>query len=102
LLEELEDQLRAPGFSTPERYDQVGLLAAARRRLWLAVAALQSPRDVPRSWVRLGRLARRRARLGMVVLGIVGWVARAVALVLRFLWRCMRVVFRLAHTLRAI
>ena len=102
LLEELEDQLRAPGFSIPARYEQVGLLAAARRRLGLAGAALQAPQDPPRSSARLRSLARKRASLGMVVLAPAGWVARALAFVLRFVWRSMRAFLRLAYMLRAI
>jgi len=98
LLEELEDQLRVPGFGIPARHDQVGLLAAVRRRLWLAVAALQSPPDTPRSWAQLARLARR----GSVLLAPAAWVGGVVAFVLRSIWRSMRVVIRLVFTLRAI
>jgi hypothetical protein len=102
LLEELEDDLRVPASSIPAQYDQVELLTAARRRLWLAAAALNSSPDTPRSWVRRGRLARKCASRGMAVLAPAGWVASAVAFVLRFVWRSMRVVVRLVYTLRAI
>jgi hypothetical protein len=101
LLEELGDQLRAPTFS-PARDDQVGLLTAARRRLLLAGAALESSPDPPRSWVRLGGVARKRAWLGMVLLALAALVARAAGFVVRSVWRYMGVVLRLVHTLRAI
>ncbi len=83
-------------------YGQVGLLTVARRRLWLAVAALELPPDTPRSWAREGRSARRRRWPVMMGLTIVGWPARTVAFVLRCAFGSMRTAMRLVRTVHTI
>jgi hypothetical protein len=102
LLEELEDQLRVLGSSTPPRHDHVRSLAVARRRVWLTMAALGSPPDALRSWAgRLG-VARQRASLRKVLFEAAALLARAVLFLLRSVWRFARAALRLVYTLRAI
>jgi hypothetical protein len=96
LLEELEDDLRVPASSIPAQYDQVELLTAARRRLWLAVAALRSPDD-PRD-----RFLRRLLPVGSIMVKAAILAAFGAGFLLRSVWRCMRGVLRLVFTLRAI
>jgi hypothetical protein len=97
LLEELEDDLRVPASSILARHDHVGLVVAARRRLWLAAAALESPPDSPR-----GRFVRKGVSVGRSVLGAVLLVVGGVVFLVRSAWRCLRGVLRLVFTLRAI
>jgi len=102
LLEELEDQLRVLGSSTLPRDHQVRSLVAARRRVRLAMSALGSSPDTLLPWTGLLSVARGRASLGGVVFEAGALVVRAVLLLLRVAWRCMRAVLRLAYTLRSI
>jgi hypothetical protein len=103
LLEELEDQLRILGSSTLPRDHQVRSLVAARRRVWLAMAALGSPPDTRRSWAGLHSVGRQRAPLlGRVLFEPATLGARAVMFLLLSIWWTMRAVMRLAYTLRAI
>jgi hypothetical protein len=96
LLEELEDQLRAPAAGPLALDDRVGLLTAARRRLWLAVAALRSP-DAPRD-----RFLRRLLPVGSIMVKAAISAAFGAGFLLRSVWRCTRGVLRLVFTLRAI
>ena len=96
LLEELEDDLRAPASSILGRQERVGLVVAARRRLRLAAAALGSPE--PR---RKGVLRKLAPAGGFVVKGAVLAVGVAVFL-LRSLSRFTGGVLRLVLTLRRI
>jgi hypothetical protein len=102
LLDELESQLRIQGVGLPAAYGQGALLAATRRRLWLAVAALESPSDAVRPWVRSEGLARARGSLLTIGFAIVVWATSAVAFVLHGVWRSARVVARVIYTLRAL
>jgi hypothetical protein len=102
LLEELEDQLRGTYVSIPARYDQVGLLAAARRRLWLAVAALESRSYAIPPRLRRERLGQSRGWLLMIGLAAVVWPARALAFALRGVWRSARPAMRLLRTVHRI
>jgi hypothetical protein len=97
LLEELEDDLRVPAASILARHDHLGLVVAARRRLWLAAAALESP---PHS--RPSRLVRKGVSMGRGMLGVAVLVIRGAAFLLRLAWRCLRCVRRLVFVLRAI
>ncbi len=102
VLEELDDHLQVLGSSRLPRQDQVRVLMVCRRRAWLAMAALGSPREAGRSWEGPLGVARRRASLRKVLFERAALVARAVAFLLRSLWRFMRAVVRLGYTLRAI
>ncbi len=95
LLEELEDELRVPASSILARHDHVGLAVAARRRLWLAASALESPPPSRRQ-----RFVRRTA--GRLALGSVAFVVGGAAFVVRSAWRCLRGALRLVFTVRAI
>ncbi len=97
LLEELEGDLRVPASSILARHDHVGLVIAARRRLWLAAAALESPPDSAR-----GRFVRKGVSVGRGTLGAAVLLAGGAAFLLRSAWRCLRGVVRLVFTLRAI
>jgi hypothetical protein len=100
LLDELEGELRVLSVDLPAGYSQGALLAAARRRLWLAVVALESPPDAVRPWARRGRLARERGLPLIIGFAVVVWAASAVTFVLRGVWRSTRAVVRLIYTLR--
>jgi len=102
LLEELEDQLRVLGSSTLPRHDQARSVVAARRRVWLAMAALGAPPDMLRSWGGPRGVAWHRASLGWVLFEPAALVGCAVVFLLRSVWRSMRAVVRLVYTLRAI
>src|SRR5437667_6072297 len=65
LLEELEDDLRAPASSILGRSERVGLVVAARRRLRLAAAVLGSEERPRRGFLR------RLVPVGGVVLRVV-------------------------------
>lgn len=100
LLGELEHQLRVLAFM-PERYSLVGLLAATRRQLWFAVAAVESRRSSPSWWVRRRRLARKRGWPVMMCLAVVASAARALGFVLGAVLWSTRAAVRLVRTLRA-
>jgi hypothetical protein len=102
LLEELEDQLRILAASALPRDHQVRSLVAARRRVWLAMAALGSRPDSLRCWAGLPRVARQRAPVRTVLLAPATLVARAVFLLFLSAWWSMRAILRMAYTLRAI
>lgn len=102
LLDELEGELRALSVDLPVGYAPGGLIAATRGRLWLAVAALESPPDAVRPWVRRGRWARRRGSPPMIGFAIVVWAASAMVFVLRGAWRSARMAVRLIYMLRAL
>ena len=97
MLEELEDDLRVPASSILARHDHVGLVVAARRRLWLAAAALESRPETPH-----GRLVRKGVSLGGVAFGAAVLIAGGAALLLRSASRLVRGVLRLVFALRAI
>ena len=96
LLEELEDDLRAPASSILERQDQVGLVVAARRRLRLAAAALESDEGSRHCFLR------KLVPVGGVMVRAVVLAGLGAALVLRLVSRSLRTVLRLVFTLRAI
>lgn len=96
-MEELEDDLRVPDSSILARDDHVGLVVAARRRLWLAAAVLES-----RPASRQIRVVRKGVSVGRVVFSGAVWVAGGAVVLLRAAWRCMRAVLRLVFVLRAI
>ena len=102
LLDELEGELRVLSVGLPGAPGQGALLAATRRRLWLAVAALESPPDAVRPRARRWRLARGRGSLLMLGFTVVAWAARAVAFVIGGAWRSTRAVVRLIYTLRVL
>ena len=102
LLDELESQLRVLSVGMLAAYGQGALLAATRRRLWLAVAALESPPDAVRPWVRRGRLARGRGSPLMIGFAVVVWAASAMVFVLRGALRSARMAVRLIYTLRVL
>ena len=102
LLDELEGELRGLSVGMPAGYGPGGLLAATRRRLCFALAALESPPGPVRPWVRRGRLARGRGWPRVIGFAVVVWAASAVAFVLRGVWRSARVVVRLIYTLRVL
>ena len=102
MLEELEDQLRVLGSSTLPRHEQVRSLVVARRRVWLAMAALGSPRDAGRSWAGPLGVARHRASLRRVLFEPAALVPWAVLFLLRSVWRFIRAVMRLVYMVRAI
>jgi len=66
------------------------LLAATRRQLWLAVAALESK---PRGLLGVA---------GMIWVPVVAWPARALSFLARSLWRSTRAVLRLVYMLRVL
>jgi hypothetical protein len=92
LLSELDERLGGTGSGTRERYHAVRLLAAARRQLWLAAAALDSGADGSEWGVP------RRTRKRRWVLGIVRTFGALGALVVGFIFACvsryMRAVLR--------
>ncbi len=97
LLEELEEDLRVPGLSILARHDHVGLVVAARRRLWLAATALESPpksRHVP--------FVRQVVSMGRLMVKAVMLVAFGAAFLVRSGWRSMRALLRFVFLLRAI
>lgn len=96
LLEELEDDLRAPASSILGRSDRVGLVVAARRRLRLAATVLGSEERLRRGFLR------RLVPVGGVVLRVVVVAGLAAAGLFRFVSRFLRAVLRLVFTLRAI
>ena len=103
LLDELESQLRVLSVGVPAASGQGALLAATRRRLWLAVAALESPPDAVSPRARRWRLARGRGSpLLMIGFAVVVCAARTVAFVLGCVWRFTRAVVRLIYTLRVL
>ena len=95
LLDELEGQLRLLGVGMPTGADQVGLLAAARRRLWLAVAALESRRDRSRWWVRHTPLVQKRGWAVMIALEVIAWSGLAIGFALSCVWRYTRAALRM-------
>ncbi len=97
MLEELEDDLRVPASIILARHDRVGLVVAARRRLWLAAAALESPPESRRV-----RVVRKGVSMGRVVFGATVLVVGGAMFLVRSAWRSMRGVLRLVFTLRAI
>src|SRR5207248_865827 len=96
LLEELEDDLRAPASSILERQDQVGLVVAARRRLRLATASLRAAERPRHRWLRQLLLVG-----GIVIKGVV-LVSLAAAFLLRLFSRSLRSVLRLVFAFRRI
>lgn len=96
LLEELEDDLRAPASSILGRQEQVRLVVATRRRLRLAAAAL-GPDEGSRY-----RFLRKLVPVGGVILRVVVLAGLGAALALRLVSRSLRGVLRLVFTLRAI
>jgi len=97
LLEELEGDLRIPASSILARDDHVGLVVAARRWLWLAAAALESP---PAS--RRVRFVQKGVSVARVMFGAAVFVAGGAAYLVRSAWWCLRGVLRLVFMLRAI
>jgi hypothetical protein len=102
LLDQLESQLRVLSVGGPAASGQGALLAATRRRLWLAVAALESPPYAVTPRARRWRLARGRGWPLMIGFAVVVWAARAAAFVLRGVWRSTRAVVGLIYTLRVL
>ncbi len=86
LLGELENELRVRGSVVPEGYHLVRLLAATRRQLCLAVAALESRRLGPR-WARPRRVTEKRSWAAIVLQGVVAWTVFAVGFALKCGWR---------------
>ncbi|PYO40432.1 MAG: hypothetical protein DMD33_17580 [Gemmatimonadetes bacterium] len=97
MLEELEHDLRVPASSILGRRDHVVLVVAARRRLRLAAAVLESP---PAS--RRVRFVQKRVWVARVMFGVAVFVAGGAAYLVRSAWRCLRGVLRLVSILRAI
>lgn len=102
LLEELDDELRVLGSSALPRDNQVRSLAAARRRVWLTMAALGSRPHGLRSWAGLRGAPAQRVSARGVLCEPAAVVGRACFFVLRSAWWTVRAVMRLAYTLRAI
>jgi hypothetical protein len=102
LLDELEGELGVLSVGMPAGYGPGGLLAATRRRLCFALAALESPPGPVRPWVRRGRVARGRAWPLMIGFAVLAWAASALAFVLRGVWHFTRAVVRLIYMLRVL
>jgi hypothetical protein len=97
LLEELEDDLRVPASSILARHDHVGLVVAARRRLWLAATALEAPTQNRRT-----RLVRHGVSMGRLMFKATALVGFATVFLVRSIWRSFRGILRLVFTLRTI
>lgn len=97
LLEELEDRLRSPTSGLPPHANHVGLVVAARRRLWLAVVALPPGSDLDHH-----ELHRPVAPVRRLWLRAFALVAKIALLLLYGAWRSMWGALRLFFTLRRI
>ncbi len=102
VLEELDDHLRVLGASTLPRHHEVRSLAAARRRVWLAMAALGSPLGAFGSSGGVRGVGGQRASQGRILLQAAGAVIGAVRFLVQSFWRCMRAVVRLVYVVRGI
>src|SRR5258708_38572668 len=86
LLEELEDDLRVLASNTLPRRAQVRSLLGARRRVWLAMAALVARPNAVRSWAGLSLLPRKRAAPRGVPFEAAALVAWGLAFLVRAVW----------------
>ena len=94
LLSELDERLGGTGSVTRERYYLARLLAAARRQLWLAAAALDSRPEGSGWGAQPRRVARKRGWVLAIALEVVASGALAVGFVLTCAWRYTRAVLR--------
>jgi hypothetical protein len=95
LLSQLDERLGSPGSVTRERYYQARLLAAARRQLWLAAAALESGAEGSEWRGQHRRVTWNRGWVLEIVLKIVASGALVVGFVFTCAWRYARAVLRM-------
>ena|ERR1700688_4132159 len=94
LLSELDERWSGTGSVTRERYHVARLLAAARRQLWLAAAALDSGAEGSEWGVQRRRVTRNRDWVFRIARRVVTWGALAVGLIVACAWRYTRALLR--------
>lgn len=95
LLSELDERLGGTGSVTAERYELARLLAAARRQLWLAAAAIGTgPESSGWGVVQPRRAARKRRWMLSIALVVGALAARVVAFVITCAWRSSLALLR--------
>jgi hypothetical protein len=102
LLDELEQELRALGSTLPQRYHLVRMLAATRRQLEIAVAAVESQRRTARWWVGSRSIGERCSSAVSILLEVVAWGVFVIRFALRCAWWCIWGLGRVVRTLRGL